>query len=790
MEGKNMIGKLKTWGKVVRVEEKIGTLRLFGDKEKLKIEVLSDRVLRFHFSKDREWKHEDSFVIGERPRTDFTWEETPAEVILRTRELKVVVNKEKHKIKIYDAAGNLLHGDYKHAGYGRFKNQVLSYKKIREEEAFLGLGERIGGLNKKGKKVVNWNTDEPNHHPGTDPLYQAHPFLLAWNPRFSYGLYFDNSFRSYLDLGKENESYYYFCAEDGELDYYFIYGPTPKEVVEAYTALTGRCYLPPLWALGYQQSKWGYTNEEEVLKIAATFREKQIPCDVIYLDIDYMDGFRVFSVSDERFPNFQEMLKTLAKDGFKVVPIIDPGVKKDINYELYKEGISRNYFCKRSDGTLHIGYVWPGESAFPDFTREKVREWWGEKQKKLLDLGVAGIWNDMNEPASFTRPINALFDKLEGSITFWGKPQPGQEVDWQEKTFPADVLHGDSQEYTHLEIHNLYGMLMAKASFEGWKKARPNRRPLIITRAGFAGVQKYSAVWTGDNSSWWEHLYMSLPMLQNLSLSGVPFVGADLGGFFSRDCTPELFIRWIELGIFYPFCRNHSDISSRNQEPWSYGEKTEKIVKKYIQLRYRMLPYLYSLFREAGESGIPPLRAMLLEFPADPETIACDDQFMLGSSLLVAPVCREGARARLVYFPAGDWYDFWSGKKYSGPGYFPVPAPLETIPLFVRAGTALPLFEVQNFVGEKPQETLELKLYPGEGEFRFYEDDGFTWNYQKGKFNLIKLSLGSKNLKIEYLHKQYASPRKNFKIVPLKGKPAVVEDTGNCEVTIPVTKTP
>jgi len=779
-----MVGKLKTWGKINRVE-KAGSLFLYGEKENLRIDVISDKVLRFHFSKNREWRHDYSFTVPKFPLMDFELEETPEEVRLMTKELIVTIHKEKHKIKIFDSQENLVHSDYKHAGYGRFKNRVLSFKKLRDEEAFLGLGERIGGLNKKGKKVVNWNTDEPNHHPGTDPLYQTHPFLLAWNPQASYGIYFDNSFRSYLDLGKEDDGYYSFCAEDGELDYYFIYGPSPKEVITSYTGFTGRCYLPPLWALGYQQSKWGYTNEEEILQIAATFREKEIPCDVIYLDIDYMDDFRVFTVSDERFPNFSAMLKELAKEGFKVVPIIDPGVKKDINYELYKEGIAKKYFCKKSDGTVHIGYVWPGESAFPDFSREQVREWWGEKQKKLLDDGVAGIWNDMNEPASFTRPINALFDKLEGSMTFWGKPQLGQELDWQEKTFPADVLHGDSQEYTHLEIHNLYGLLMAKASFEGWKKAKPRQRPLIITRAGFAGVQKYSAVWTGDNSSWWEHLAMSLPMLQNLSISGVPFVGADLGGFFSRDCTPELFIRWIELGIFYPFCRNHSDISSKNQEPWSYGEKTEEISKKYIQLRYQLLPYFYSLFWQARESGIPPLRAMVLEFPRDPETIANDDQFMLGSNLLVAPVCREGARARLVYLPQGEWYDFWSRQKLTGPGYFPVSAPLETIPLFVKSGSVIPLFDVQNYVGEKSQEVLNLQIYPGEGEFLYYEDDGITWDYEQGKFNLIRFMLSKDmQLKIEYLHQGYKSPRKNFKIIPLKEKPIEIEDRGDQEVKI------
>ncbi|PMQ01153.1 MAG: alpha-glucosidase [Dictyoglomus sp. NZ13-RE01] len=769
-----MVSRIKPWGKVVGFEKRDKSLFVFGEEEDLRIDVLSERTVRFHYSKNKNWNHNYSFVIEKfPPLKDFTVTEKDGEIVLSTAFLVVAINKEKGKISIFDKEGDLILSDYENLGYGRFKNKVFSYKELRNEEAFLGFGERVGGLNKKGKRLINWNTDDPNHYPTTDPLYQSHPFFIAWNPKKSYGIFFDNTFRSYFDMGKESNKYYYFYAENGELDYYFFYGPTPKDVIEEYTYLTGRYYLPPIWALGYQQSRWSYASEEEVREIAKNFRERKIPCDVIYLDIDYMEGFRVFTTSCERFPNFEKMINDLNREGFKIVTIIDPGVKRDVNYDVYKEGVEKDYFCRRSDGTVYIGHVWPGECAFPDFVREEVRVWWGEKQKSLIEKGVSGIWNDMNEPASF-----------ENASAFWGKTQDPEESKYYLKTFPQDVLHGKGDRFTHDEIHNVYGLLMAKASFEGWKRARPNLRPLIITRAGFSGVQKYSSVWTGDNKSWWEHLYMSFPMLQNLGISGVPFIGADVGGF-GEDCTEELFIRWIEAGIFYPFFRNHSAINTRRQEPWSFSEEAEKIARKYITLRYQLIPYLYSLFWEAKEKGIPPLRALILEYPEDKEAIHNDDEFMLGAHLLVAPIYREGARARLVYLPHGEWYNFWTEEKLEGPAYISVSSPIELIPIFVKAGTILPLWKSQNYVGEEKQDVLELRVFPGEGEFIYYEDDGVTWDYEKGKFNLVKFSLKKEgNLKIEYIHKGYQSERKIFRIVPLKGKVIEIEDNGNIEIIL------
>jgi len=767
---------------MVSWEKKGKSLLLIGSED-LKIEVINEKIIRFHFSKNKAWRHNYSFAIEkDLPKIDFTVEEKEENIILSTEILKVVINKNIPNIKIYTKEDELIHSDYKNYGYAKYKDKVFSFKNFEKEEAFLGLGEKMGGLNKKGKKYINWNTDDPHHYPHTDPLYQSHPFFLAWNSEFSYGIFFDNTFRTYFNLGEESSKYYYFYADNGELDYYFIYGPTPKEVIENYTLLTGRYYMPPLFALGYQQSKWGYKNKEMLMDIARKFREKDIPCDVLYMDIDHMDGFRVFTFDEERFPNIKNMIEDLNNMGFKIVPIVDPGVKKDINYEIYREGVEKDFFCRRSTGEIYVGYVWPGECAFPDFTKKEVRDWWGEKQKRLTEAGVSGIWNDMNEPSSFSHPMDIFSRSWERHNTFWGIFSDHNDEIFYDKTFPKDVVHGEKGEFTHDEIHNVYGLLMAKASYEGWRRGNPNVRPLIITRAGFSGVQKYSAVWTGDNKSWWEHLYISIPMLQNLGISGVPFIGADVGGF-GLDSSPELFVRWIELGIFYPFFRNHSELNTRSQEPWAFSKEVEEISKEYIKLRYRLIPYFYSLFWEAKEKGIPLIRSLILEFPNDKEAIHNYDEFLLGPFILVAPIYQEGVRARVVYLPEGLWYDFWEGKIYKGPDYISIKAPLDKIPIFIREGSIIPLWEPQNYIGEKKQETLEILIYPGKGEFTYYEDDGISWDYEKGIYNLIKFKIDERSFEIKYIHKEYNSDRKWFKVRYLD-KEFVIEDKDHIKIKL------
>lgn len=745
--------------------------------EFLRFSFIKPNIIRFHFSKDRNWKKDFSFVVEKNilnSSESFEEIEDGNYYIFISSILKISINKISGKIEIFNKEGILIHSDYKDKGYVKDGGKVLTYKEIKKEMAFIGFGERMGWLNKKGERVINWNTDESNHSFTADPLYQSHPFFIAWNPEFCYGLFFDDYGMSYFDMGKENESYYYFCSESGELDYYFIYGKTPKEVIEDYTYLTGRYYMPPLWSLGFQQSRWSYDREDKVLNLAKKFRDKAIPCDVIYLDIDYMKGYRVFTIDKKKFPNFKEMLDKLRSMGFKVVLIVDPGVKVDRNYEVYNEGLINNYFCKQTNGKIFMGYVWPGKSVFPDFIKEEVRYWWGEKHKEFIEYGVSGFWNDMNEPSVFSF-IDFILMKI---LLFFLKikeppklPDPKTFEDKlkkiKAKTLPDGVIHGIEDSISHSQVHNIYGLLMTKATYEGFRRINPKIRPLIISRAGFPGIQKYSAVWCGDNKSSWENLYTSIITLQNLSISGVPFVGEDVGGFWG-DCDGELFVRWIQLGVFYPFFRVHSALNTREQEPWSFGPENEKIVRDFISLRYRLIPYIYSLFYEAKEKGIPLMRSLILEYPQEKDLINHFDEFMFGPFLLVCPIYERGKREREVYLPKGIWYDFFTEKRFRGGSRIRIYAPLNRIPIFVREGAIIPMWDVQNYIGEKYQEILNLKIYPGEGRFLYYEDDGVSWDYEKGVFNLFEFSTFLKNgtqyLKVKIIHKNYDYGAKKIKV--------------------------
>jgi alpha-glucosidase len=636
---------------------------------------------------------------------------------VKTESLKILINKKKFSLSFYDLEDKLIHQDHNDHALGWSGDQVRAWKKLEEQERFYGLGEKTGYLDKRGRKYTMWNTDTFNPHvPSTDPLYQSIPFLIGFNQGRSYGIYFDNSYQTYFDLGLNSKEYYSFWSEGGKLDYYFINGSNIKEIIKSYTDLTGRMPLPPKWSLGYHQSRYSYHPEAEVREIAQKFREKEIPCDVIHLDIHYMDEYKVFTWDEKEFPQPKQMLSDLSEDGFKVVTIIDPGVKKDPRYKLYQEGIKHDYFCKYLDGEYYIAKVWPGECSFPDFTKVEVRRWWGDQHHLLLDQGVKGIWNDMNEPGIFSKT----------------------------STMDLEVVHdNDGDMGTHRRFHNLYGLLEGQATYEGLKRYNSEKRPFVLTRAGFSGIQRYSAVWTGDNRSFWIHLELAIPMLMNMGLSGITFCGTDVGGF-ADNSDGELLTRWIQLGLFMPFLRNHCAINNINQEPWSFGKEYEEIIRKYIKLRYRFLTHLYNLFYRAHQSGLPVMRPLVLEYPEDEKTYNLSDQFMVGDSVLVAPVYQPDRSERMVYLPKGEWQDFWTGQSYQGQKYIIAKAPLDTIPIFIKAGAILPLSPVMNYVGEEKIEELELNIYLSgdvkEGSYRLYEDDGSSFAYQQGGYNIREFS--------------------------------------------------
>jgi alpha-glucosidase len=565
-------------------------------------------------------------------------------------------------------------------------------------ERFFGCGERTRGLEKTGSHQVFWNVDPPQGHTASfNNLYTSIPFVVSLVDGRAHGVLFDSTHRVEIDLAKSDPDLVTYTAAGGDLVYYVILGPTPRELLDRYTALTGRTPMPPRWALGNQQSRWSYMSADEVRAIAAEFRARDIPCDVLYLDIDYMDGYRVFTWDGERFPDPAAMIAELGEDGFRVVTIVDPGVKADTGYDVYREGRARDHFCQTRTGGEYRNVVWPGLCAFPDFASPAVREWWGDLHARLLDVGVAGVWCDMNEPALFV-PLQS--------------------------TMPPDVVHrGEGRPKHHAEVHNAYGQWMAQAAREGLERLRPDRRPFVISRAGYAGLQRHALQWTGDNSSWWEHLWMAMPQLQNLGLSGIAWAGVDVGGFFD-DCDGELLARFTEFGVFQPFCRNHSAKGTAAQEPWAFGEPWESVCRDMLQLRMRLLPYLYTAFEECHRTGAPVLRPLLFDFPDDPATYSADDQFLVGDALLVAPITRPGLEHRHVYLPAGTWHHWWTGERSEGPAHVLAHAPLGRPALYARANRPLPLGDPIMHTGEPSGLTWRVFASPGAGSAELYEDAG------------------------------------------------------------------
>jgi alpha-glucosidase len=604
------------------------------------------------------------------------------------------------------------------------------FKRLAPGERILGAGERTEALDKRGLRMIFYNVDPPElHSEKTGSMYASIPFWIGLRLGRAYGIFMDSVRRSDLDAGAAHPDVLSFGTVDGDLTYYVFAGPTPAQVLERYADLTGRTPMPPRWALGYAQSRWGYMSEEHLRSVADEFRRRGIPCDTLYLDIDYMDGYRDFTWNSWRFPDPERMLGELGELGFKVVTIIDPGVKADPTDPTYAEGLERDYFVRRADGSLFVGTVWPGEAVFPDFSRAEVRQWWGERHRLLLDPGIAGIWVDMNEPS--------LTDRLV----------PGAGVP-HGSTLPPDAVHHpegqDGPPLAHAQFHNAYGLEMTQATYEGQQQLRPKRRPFVLTRAGYAGIQRYAAVWTGDNNSTWDHLQLAMRMCLTLGLSGVPFVGFDTGGFWGNATGAQL-VRFTQLGALFPFFRNHSAMETHAQEPWQFGQPFEAMCRAAIALRYRLLPYIYTAFAQATRDGSPIARAMAYAFPEEDALAPLDDQFLLGDALLAAPVCVEDQIARSVSFPPGIWIDWLTGERFRGPARPTVSTPLDVLPLFVREGAIVPLGPVVPYVGERATEPITLACYLGNeadarAEGTLYEDDGESPAYRDGAYRRTRFT--------------------------------------------------
>jgi len=700
----------------------------------LKIEFLTPTMVRVRYAVG-ELQDDFSYAIDKRftkLEQHIIIDEEPKVYRFIGKQISCRVSKKDLTIAFYDQNKKLINQDAKPV---RFRSTIQKgfieaevKKKSIKTETFYGLGDKSCSLELRGQKLHNWNTDAFAYGVKTDPLYKTIPFYYGLKQGLGYGIFHDNSFRSHFDFDQQATGEVTYTAEGGEINYYFIQGPALTSVAEQYAKLTGVPELPPMWALGFHQCRWSYYPEDRFLKVAKEFRKRKIPCDSIYLDIDYMDGFRCFTVNEKFFPKLKKAVKKIKKNGFDTVVMIDPGIKAEKGFFVYDEGIEKGFFCKRTDGNLMIGPVWPDSCVFPDFTMKKVRKWFGKLYEELYnETGVSGFWNDMNEPAVF---------KVKSC------------------TFPDEVLHHyDGQGGTHRRAHNIYGMQMTKATQKGLKKLNKKKRPFVLTRATYSGGQRYSSVWTGDNVATWEQLQLSNTQVQRLSVSGFSFAGSDIGGFVDQP-TPELITRWLQLAVFHPFYRIHS-IGNRedgsagvdeakealektnrlDQEPWTFGEDAEKLNRIAIEFRYKLLPYIYTTFEQHISNGTPMTRSMIFENQTSRRFISEERDFMFGKDLMVSPVIKAKAKTQTINLPEGVWYNFHTSVSTDKKRKIVISLEKDTIPVFARAGSVIPIHPVRQHTKEALKEiTFKIFTHPETCTSYYYEDKGEGYNYKKDGF--------------------------------------------------------
>lgn len=717
----------------------------------LRIVALRDDVLRFTESDSEQLPEDASWAAlaqARNARVKVRHFSSDQAVGFDTTALEVRVERSTMAVTVSDAEGHVLMRDADPVNFAvRDQQGDLGFtvtKQMPEDEHYFGLGDKAAPLDRRGYAFTMWNTDAYRWQEGTDPLYKDIPYFMAVRAGKAFGLFLDNTWRTEFDFGKLRRNEYSFSAEGGPLDYYFFYGPSPKQVTEDYGWLTGTAPLPPLWSLGFQQSRYSYGTETELRDVADRLRADKIPADALYMDIDYQVKNRPFTLDATKFPNFSDFVKELASKNFHLVMITDLHIADLPNqgYAPFDTGHAGNHFLKNPDGSLFVGPVWPGPSVFPDFMQQQTRDWWGTLYKQFYSYGVGGFWNDMNEPSVFDTPTKTIPLDVVGQIE-----QPGFA--------PRPI--------TQREAHNIMGMLNSEGTFEGLLALKPNQRPFVLTRASYAGGQRYAATWTGDNSSSWSHLRISTPMLESLGLSGFYMVGDDIGGYAGSP-QMDLLTKWLEVGAFNPIDRDHTEKFSNPQEPWAGGPEQEAIRRKYIDNRYELMPYLYTTAEEAARTGIPIMRPMFLEFPdatADKHPLDLDagNQFLFGPDLLVAPPpYPDELQAYEVTFPPVPWYDYWTGKLVTrnqptakpgnasgvstgapiGMGALQtvsVKPSLDLLPVYVRGGAVIPMEPLVQSTMQKPDGPLELRVYPGpDCHGALYDDDGLSLDYKKGKY--------------------------------------------------------
>ncbi len=708
----------------------------------LRIVALRDDVIRIRGSRTGAVPEDASWAVlpdARHASVAVTQQRDARSIGFKTSALSVAVDRASGLLTVSDSDGHVLQQD---AEPVRFEgNRFRLVKTMPADEHYFGLGDKTGPFDRRESAFRMWNTDAYAWQESTDPLYKDIPFYLSYRAGTTLGVLIDNTWPSTFDFGKTLTDKVAYQTENGPLDMYLLAGPSAKDVLKSYAWLTGPTPLPPLWALGFQQSRYSYTTEARALEVAAKLRADKIPADAIYLDIDFQLKNRPFTIDPAAFPDVAGMVGKLHKERFHVVAITDPHIAylPNQNYAPYDMGASGNHFLKNPDGSLFVGKVWPGASVFPDFTTQQTQTWWGDLYKDFVHVGMDGFWNDMNEPSVF----NAL------------------------KTIPNDVVHQidepgfDRRTATHREIHNVYGLENSRATFNGLLRLEPNLRPFVLTRASYAGGQRYAATWTGDNSATWNHLRLTTSMLKNLGLSGFSLAGADVGGYAGTP-SPELLTKWIEIAAFQPIDRDHAEKGTGDHEPWANGPEQEDIRRRFLNERYRLLPYLYTTMESNTHTGLPLLRPIFLEFPdAAPDRHPLDvdvqngGEFMVGPDLLVAaPPFPDKLDDYNANLPGPGWYDYWTGRpalaveaQVVAGGLQPeaghnivLPAvhvhpELASLPVFVRPGAILPIAPLVQSTEDKPQGALTLRVFPGpDCHGSLYQDDGSSFAYRTGDF--------------------------------------------------------
>jgi len=693
-------------GDVKQVRIGKGQVNLTTTNAYVQISIYNDSVIRVRM--DRQPLGDDfSYAVIALPSPgSATIKATNDQINITTTLIQARISKRPFSISFYTPDGQPINEEENGLTTSWVDNTVTAYRKMQPEERFIGLGEKNGPLDRAGTAYTNWNSDVFGYRTDQDPLYSTIPFYIGIHHGLDYGIFLDNTYQSDFNFGASNNRFSSFAARGGEMNYYFIHAPSVAGIIQAYTGLTGRIHMPPLWSLGYQQNRYSYYPDQEVLRIAQTLREKKIPADGITLDIHYMDAYKLFTWDKNRFPDPAGMISKLKQQGFQLTVINDPGIKVERDYEAYENGVQENVFIKYVDGQLYSGQVWPGWCHFSDFTSEKGRNWWKQQLKSYVDVGVAGFWNDMNEIATWGQkmPDNVLFD-FDG--------------------------HGT----THRQAHNVYGLEMVRASYEG-ARAAMNKRPFILTRAGYAGLQRYSAIWTGDNRAEDDHMLAGVRIMNSLGISGVPFTGMDIGGF-TGNAGVGLYTRWMQLGAFLPYFRNHTAVNTKSAEPWAFGEEALEVSRNYINLRYRLLPYIYCVFYEAMETGMPVMRSLAINYTRDARVYdnRFQQQFQLGNAFMIAPF-ESNQQYGEIYFPPGGWYDLYTDEPIAGGQIRINKLGMHELPVYVKAGSIIPMQSLVQTTAERPNDTLYLHVYKGDtaNAIIYYEDDGQTYDYENGGY--------------------------------------------------------